>query len=136
MVAAGSMTEAAMAAAVILEEAGISTAVMNARSLKPFDEALFLANSRDKKLVVSLEENVRKGGFNEEVACCLEKAGLVKPLLRIGIEDSFVEHGPQSLLREIQGLSPEAIARQVRERLGSQGSSFARALNLNRRRSL
>mgnify|MGYP000881582069 CR=1 FL=1 len=65
----------------------------------------------------------------------MEDHGIVKPLLRMGIEDAFIEHGPQSLLREKCGLYGEGIAEKVKEKLVSAGS-FAKVLNMNRRKYL
>lgn len=134
-IAVGSMVEEAIKAKEILEDYHISAGVINARFIKPLDENLIIENARDKKLIVTIEENVLKGGFSEEIASLMEDHGIVKPLLRMGIEDAFIEHGPQSLLREKCGLYGEGIAEKVKEKLVSAGS-FAKVLNMNRRKYL
>lgn len=135
IVAVGSMVEKALRAKEILEKCNIGASVINARFIKPIDENLILENSRDKKLIITVEENVLKGGFSEEVAAMMEDKAINKPLLRIGIEDKFIEHGPQKYLREKCGLSGEGIAEKIKERLDITGS-FAKVINMNRRKYL
>lgn len=135
IIAVGSMVEEAIKAKEILERCNISTGIINARFIKPIDEKLIIENAKDKKVIVTVEENVLKGGFSEEISSIMEKNGIIKPLLRIGIEDVFVEHGPQNILREKCGLSCEKIAQRVKESLVSTGS-FAKVLNMNRRKYL
>ena len=135
IIGVGSMVEEALKAKEILENSNISAAVINARFIKPLDENLIIEEAKDKKLIITVEENALKGGFSEEIASLLEDKGLVKSLLRIGIEDKFIEHGPQKLLREECGLSGEKIAERIKDRFLSSGS-FARVINMNRRKYL
>lgn len=135
IVAVGSMVDESLKAKDILEECNISVSVINARFIKPVDENLITVNARDKKLIVTVEENLLKGGFSEEISSMMEDKGISKPLLRIGIGDVFVEHGPQKYLRELCGLSGEGIAEKIKERMTLTGS-FAKVMNMNRRRYL
>lgn len=135
IIAVGSMVDEAMKAKEILEKCNLSTSVINARFIKPVDVSLIKENAMDKKLIVTVEENVLKGGFSEEIAAMMEDEGILKPLLRIGIEDAFIEHGPQKQLREECGLSGDRIAERIKDKLALAGS-FAKVIHMNRRRFL
>ncbi len=135
IIALGSMVEPAVEAAERLAKCNIEAAVINARFAKPIDEELLMSVIKDKKLIITVEENAIKGGFSEEIAFLMEKEKITKPLVRIGIDDCFVEHGPQSLLREQSGLSAEKIAEVIKQRISDAGL-FAKVISLSRRKSL
>ena len=67
----GAMTEKAIKAADILEEKGISTAVVNMSSLKPMDTELLKEFSSKMQLMVTIEDNVVSGGMGEEISSML-----------------------------------------------------------------
>jgi 1-deoxy-D-xylulose-5-phosphate synthase len=120
LVAIGNMVHPALAAAALLEQAGLSTLVVNARFIKPLDRALLLSVARCCAHVVTLEEHMLSGGFGESVLALLEEARRIGSipegaLLRIGLPDTFTEHGPQKTLREQYRLSPDQIAGAVLE---------------------
>jgi 1-deoxy-D-xylulose-5-phosphate synthase len=61
--------------------------------------------------LVAVEENSIRGGFGSAVMECLHDGDAgAAPLLRMGIPDKFVEHGPREKLLGIIGLSPDKIA--------------------------
>jgi len=65
-----------------------------------------------------VEENVLQGGFGSAVLECLnDNAVTGYRLNRLGIPDTFVEHGPQSLLRSKYGIDAQAIAEASRRLL-------------------
>jgi 1-deoxy-D-xylulose-5-phosphate synthase len=97
-------------------EAGneIDATVVNMRFVKPLDRELVfdLANSHD--LLVTIEENVVAGGAGSGVAEVLQEAGIVRPILHLGLPDRFIDHGdPAQLLASI-GLSKDGIIAAVR----------------------
>ena len=106
-------------AADILEEAGISAAVVNARFAKPLDAQLILAQARTTGGVVTVEENVRAGGFGEAVLDLLADNKLAdRWLLGVTMPDAIVDHGPQSTFRKLWQLDAAGIAERTREALG------------------
>lgn len=114
LLAAGSMVVPALEAAELLEQAGISAMVINARFLKPLDEEL-LALAASTGRIVTLEEHVLRGGFGSAVAEWLgDRMMRSVACLRIGIPDAFVEHGSRRELQEQLGLTPRAIAERVK----------------------
>ncbi|NPB08950.1 MAG: 1-deoxy-D-xylulose-5-phosphate synthase, partial [Thermodesulfobacteria bacterium] len=126
LLAIGNMVYPALEAAKILEEEGISAAVINARFVKPLDRDLILDWTKRTGRVITLEENALMGGFGSAVLELLADEGLLVPVKRIGLPDLFLEHGAPSILREKYGLTPEALAETAREFLSSNRASKVR----------
>jgi len=98
----------------ILAGAGIAAGVSDAKWVKPVDRDLILRSARKARAIVTVEENSVMGGFGSAVLECLEEEGIRDvPVLRIGIPDRFVEHGPRQKLLELIGLDGEGIARRT-----------------------
>jgi len=115
IVAIGTMVAAALAAAEQLSKEGIECAVINARFAKPLDSELILEHASRTKRVVTVEENAVAAGFGSTVLQLLGSSRLTGVRTEcIGIPDSFVEHGPQELLRSMFELDPEGIAQRIR----------------------
>jgi len=115
IVAIGSAVHPSLAAARQFRARGVGVAVVDARFAKPLDEEAILAAARATGRLVTVEENVLAGGFGSAVAELLADRGLAQStaLHRIGLPDAFVEHGPQPVLRELAGLTPEGIVRAI-----------------------
>jgi 1-deoxy-D-xylulose-5-phosphate synthase len=106
----------ALKASDMLKHDGISAAVVNARFIKPLDEKLIVGIARKTKKIITVEENVLAGGFGSAVLECLNSAGVTDVAVkRIGIDDEFVEHGSQRILREKYGLDEQGIYRTALE---------------------
>ena len=110
LVAIGSMVSVAFEVASRLQEIGIAASVINARFAKPVDAETISAHAIRAGRVVTLEENVRIGGFGQQVRDVLPE-GI--PVEIIALPDAFVEHGAQPLLRHDVGLDAETIVAQV-----------------------
>ena len=115
IIAIGACVHQALEAADLLEESGISAAVINGRFVKPLDEALILEWAEKVPRIVTVEENVCQGGFGTAVLECLADADIPVNIRRMGLPDEFVEHGAQKILRKRYGLDAAAIAAQARE---------------------
>ncbi len=110
ILAIGRSVSEALAACVTLAEKGISATVVNCRFVKPLDSDLIGTLARKIPRIVTVEENVRQGGFGSAVMECLCDQGITGFLLeRIGIPDTFVEHGPQIILRSKYGIDASSI---------------------------
>jgi 1-deoxy-D-xylulose-5-phosphate synthase len=116
LVALGSMVAPALKAAEILQEQGISCGVINARFMKPLDASTFAKAAAGGPLFV-LEENVEAGGFGQSVIDALSSMRGAS-IYKVALPVSFVQHGPQSKLREICGLDAKSIAARVGDALG------------------
>ena len=113
-------------AADILDEAGISAAVVNARFAKPLDAQLILAQARTTGGVVTVEENVRAGGFGEAVLDLLADNNLAdRWLLGLTMPDVILDHGPQTTFRKLWQLDAAGIAERTRLALGAAPSLVA-----------
>jgi 1-deoxy-D-xylulose-5-phosphate synthase len=110
-------------------EAGneINATVANMRFVKPLDRDLVFKVATTHDLVVTIEENVVKGGAGSAVLEAIAADGLSVPVLQLGLPDAFVEHGdPQVLLADC-GLDRESILRAIRERLARASSRPGKA---------
>lgn len=117
--AIGDMVEGSLLVARLLEERGISAAVVNSRFAKPIDEGFICDVVGGKKLAVTVEDGVRKGGFGGAVSEILTGKDLEVPLMTFGLPDRYVEHGKIEELRREVGLDPTEIADGIESRLGS-----------------
>ena len=118
IVAYGSMVAPAMATAGLLQEKGLRAAVVNARFLRPLDEALILPLARRIGRVVTMEEGALPGGFGAAVVESLNDHELAIPVLRIGIPDGLVDHASPDQSKEQLGLTPAQMADRIHERFG------------------
>ncbi|TCK02917.1 1-deoxy-D-xylulose-5-phosphate synthase [Phorcysia thermohydrogeniphila] len=111
----------ALKAAESLEKKGISVTVVNARFIKPMDEELLKRIASEHSVIVTVEENVVKGGFGSGVDEFLSPwySGRV---FNLGLPDRFIEHGEQNLLRCIVGIDAERIEKKILELVGEKPS--------------
>jgi 1-deoxy-D-xylulose-5-phosphate synthase len=120
--ALGVVCQEALVAADILAGEGLSVAVVDPRFLKPLDRELLIAEAKRTGIVVTVEENVRQGGFGSAVLEMLSDEGVAVRVLRIGLPDRFVEQGTQQQLYARYGLDAEGIAASVRNFIGRETS--------------
>ncbi len=113
----GTTVAPAMRAAETLAAEGIECTVVNARFVKPLDEELLFKLIPAHSLVVTIEDHALQGGFGSAVLEFMADTGLSaqKIVVRLGIEDEFIEHGTQDELYELCGFSVQAIVNRVRE---------------------
>ena len=118
IVAYGSMVYPALATAGLLQERGVRAAVINARFLRPLDEALIRPLAQRIGRLVTMEEGALPGGFGAAVVECLSDHGLLVPVLRLGIPDQLVDHASPKQSKEALGLTPAQMAERILERFG------------------
>jgi 1-deoxy-D-xylulose-5-phosphate synthase len=123
VLAIGSMVQPALEAADELAEDGLAVEVVNARFAKPLDESMIGELLARHGTWLTVEENVLAGGFGSAVVECLEARGQLRSrtVHRIGIPDSFTEHGTREEVLQDVGLTAPDIARAVR-RFARQGT--------------
>ena len=113
--ALGHMLHPALEAAHELEQQGVSARVINPRFIKPFDLDM-LADTISKRMpMITIEENALPGGFGSLVAEHAVEMGHSAGMLRIGIPDSFVQHGSQTELRRMLKIDVEGIKERISE---------------------
>jgi len=104
-----------MEAAEALDAEGVALTVVNARFVKPLDDTLIIALAEKHGFLITIEENVRQGGFGSAVLELLEQRGLSKTrVLRLGYPDSYIPQGEQHELRTMLGLDSAGIATSIR----------------------
>lgn len=96
----------------------LNATVANMRFIKPLDAALVAELAASHDLLVTIEEACVMGGAGSAVAEALASAGIVKPLLQLGLPDQFIDHGDAQQLLAQCGLDGEGITRAVMQRLG------------------
>ncbi|RTZ98542.1 MAG: 1-deoxy-D-xylulose-5-phosphate synthase, partial [Deltaproteobacteria bacterium] len=100
----------AMAARRRLLDEGIRATVVNSRYIKPLDTRTFVALAEKIPRIVTVEENVRIGGFGSAVLEGFADAGFSGfEMRRVGIDDTFVTHGPQEKLRSEYHVDKDAV---------------------------
>ena len=113
ILAVGSMVSVCQDAVKLLKEQGIEPTFVNARFVKPLDTALLDELAEDHQLFVTVEENVKRGGFGEHVCAYMEACHPGCRVIPIAIWDRFVPHGSIDSLRCKVGLSAAEIAQTV-----------------------
>jgi 1-deoxy-D-xylulose-5-phosphate synthase len=114
LVGAGPMAVMCVETAARLADQGIGVTVIDPRWLKPVDEALAGA-AEGYRLVVTVEDNGRAGGFGDAVCRLLRDAGVGTPVKTYGLPQEFLAHGKRDQILEDAGLVPQHLARQITE---------------------
>jgi transketolase len=106
LVSTGSITAEALDSAKELESEGISSAVVNVHTLKPFDEQGIADIAKHVKGVVVIEEHNASGGLGSMVSISLAKAGMSLPIRFLNLADSFArDYGTIGDVRVANGIS-------------------------------
>ena len=107
----GSLLYPAMEAAKAL-----GASVVNMRWAKPLDTELLIQVAQNHTVLVTLEDGAIMGGAGSAVLEALQAAGLVLPVLQLGLPDAFIEHGDPSALMASLGLDAQGIQASIRSR--------------------
>ncbi|SFM21749.1 1-deoxy-D-xylulose-5-phosphate synthase [Variovorax sp. OV329] len=96
----------------------LGATVANMRWVKPLDRELLLEIARTHDCLVTVEEGALMGGAGSAVSEALQEAGLIRPMLQLGLPDRFIEHGDPAKLLSAIGLDAPGIEKSIRERFG------------------
>lgn len=122
LLAVGSMVKMAEEVQKQLKERmNMDAALVNARFVKPIDEELLRSFADTYELVVTLEENVKDGGFGERVLAFAEEEDLPFGVEIIALPDRFIPHGSVSYQMKQVGFTPEDICGRIEEYYRKQG---------------
>jgi 1-deoxy-D-xylulose-5-phosphate synthase len=94
----------------------LNATVINMRWVKPLDVDLVLQVAEQHEALVTVEEGAVMGGAGSAVGEALQAAGVLRPLLQLGLRDEFIEHGDPAKLLALQGLDAGGIEASVRRR--------------------
>jgi 1-deoxy-D-xylulose-5-phosphate synthase len=95
----------------------LDATVVNMRFVKPLDEQLVAQIARSHSLLVTVEDNVVRGGAGSAVAESLAAQDIAARILHLGLPDQFVDHGDQAQLLAQVGLNRDGILKSIRSRL-------------------
>jgi 1-deoxy-D-xylulose-5-phosphate synthase len=128
----GDIIELAKEVSLMIEsEFSVTPSIVNARFIKPLDEEHLLDHAKNHEIIVTIEDNVLKGGFGSSIVETLADHNVSIKVLRFGWPDNFIEHGTSTeSLRTKYGLSSDNIADEVRILL-SKLTNFNRNLPVN-----
>jgi 1-deoxy-D-xylulose-5-phosphate synthase len=113
ILAFGTMLAPALTAAQAL-----NATVANMRFVKPLDAELVRQLAQTHDALVTVEEGALMGGAGSAVAEALAEAGIVKPILHLGLPDRFIDHGDAGQLLAMCGLDARGIEASIRRRFG------------------
>ncbi|MDX9976979.1 MAG: 1-deoxy-D-xylulose-5-phosphate synthase [Candidatus Cloacimonadales bacterium] len=89
--------------------------VYNLSFVKPIDNALILKLIKDKVPVITIEENVLRGGVGEYISMLLNQHNI--KVYPFALPDTFIPHGDTNLLKNINNLSPSSIFESIKEKI-------------------
>ncbi len=105
----------------------LGATVVNMRWAKPLDTALLLQVARSHQALVTVEEGAVMGGAGSAVNEALQAAGVVVPVLQLGLADTFIEHGDPVRLLSLQGLDAAGIQASITQRFPTLLTPLVRA---------
>jgi len=114
LVVIGAFGELGVAASARLADQGIGVTVVDPRWIMPVPEEL-IGLAGEHRLVVTVEDSGRHGGFGWSLAAALRDAGVTVPLRDLGVPQRFLEHGSRSDVLASIGLTAQDVARRVTE---------------------
>lgn len=112
LVAVGSFAQTAIDVARMLADQGIGATVVDPRWVLPISKDL-ISLAGDHRLVVTLEDGVRVGGFGTRLRQDLRENNVDTGLNEVGIPAEFLEHAERDEILERLGLTAKAIARDI-----------------------
>jgi 1-deoxy-D-xylulose-5-phosphate synthase len=124
LVGAGPMALMGLEVADRLAGHGIGVTVVDPRWTKPVDEALVGA-ARRHRLVATIEDNGRAGGFGDAVARLLRDHDVDVPVKTMGLPQEFLAHGSRDEVLEEAGLTPQQLALRITEAVARRASAEA-----------
>lgn len=116
--AVGSIMDVALKLKDKLTENGLSVSLYNTRFVSPIDNEAVINAAYSHRLLVTMEENVRRGGFGESVSAILTSGGIKTDILNCALDDSFIEHGSRDELLKLHGMDIDDIYGKIRRIIG------------------
>ena len=128
LLAVGSMVKTALEVRARLRDLGYSCSLINARFVKPLDEELIRRAAEEHDLLVTMEENVRSGGFGDRVLEYLSDIQAKVPVINVALPDDYVEHGNVEVLKKETCVDADSIVKRILASyvgLGQEGTDGA-----------
>lgn len=115
LLAVGSMVSTAEHIREKLKRAGYPCTLVNGRFVKPVDTAVVDALAADHRVLVTLEENVLRGGYGEQIMDYVSGRYPGIKVIHIALPDAYVEHGNVSVLRSDLGIDSDSILARLKK---------------------
>ena len=96
-----------------LKNKGYACTLVNARFVKPFDTAMIDQLCQKHKLIVTMEENVLRGGMGMCITKYIHDNYPGIRVIQVALPDAYVEHGNVTALREMLGIDSDSVIRQI-----------------------
>ena len=123
IIATGNMLNTSVAVCEILSEKGLRPTVVSMHTIKPMDRELIKGLTRERTLLVSIEEHSTYGGLGMQIANVIVEENLPAKLIKFAIDDCFVNVvGDQEYLREKYGLGAYQISKKILGQINLDGS--------------
>ncbi len=118
ILAAGSMVRTGLQVVEALRSEGINATLVNVRFISPIDTQILQSLAKKHKIYVTMEENVKSGGYGQKVADYLCEARLNQiRLVNIAVPDQYIEHGGVNELHQRFGLDAGSIVEKIKKEL-------------------
>lgn len=99
-----------------LKELGKDVGIINVRWIKPFKIEQIIALIKKVKFIISLEENVKTGGFGSAISELITDNDISIRLIRIAIESDFTKTGNKNYLSKVEKINTESILKVLKSR--------------------
>jgi 1-deoxy-D-xylulose-5-phosphate synthase len=113
LIAVGSMVKTALQVRETMKQLGYHCTIVNGRFIKPVDEEMLEDLAKDHSLIVTMEENVKNGGFGEKVLEYYSETGADVEVMQIALPDEYIEHGNVELLKSEALIDAESIVKRI-----------------------
>ena len=113
ILAVGSMVKTAVKVKEQLEDQGLQPTIVNMRFVKPLDTQLLDEIAKTHSLVITMEENVKNGGFGEKILHYFNDKEYQVQVRIVAIEDQFVSHGSVEDLMKHQNMDADSVTERI-----------------------
>ncbi len=116
IVAIGKMVDRAIEISKILKEQNINVDLINARFLKPLDEETILNSIIKTKKVITIEDNIIKGGLGSNIEELIIQNNIKDiKFKKFGYPDKFIQHGNIEEIEKIYKLDTNSIIEEIKK---------------------
>ena len=115
LLSVGSMVETAVEVREKLKADKINATLVNARFIKPLDTKILDRLALKHKKIVTMEENVKNGGFGMAVSEYMQEYHPEVKVQIIALPDAFITHGNPKLLKAKAGIDADSIYGAIKE---------------------
>ncbi|MCH8163822.1 MAG: 1-deoxy-D-xylulose-5-phosphate synthase, partial [Proteobacteria bacterium] len=95
--------------------------VVNMRFVKPIDESMILKMAASHELIVTVEENMIRGGAGEAVNQVLAENGVTQSIVNYGLPDRLIQHGSRDDMLNDVGMNQEGLIDFIQHHIGESG---------------